>query len=85
MVMKNLAYQVLPASKVYGNYLYERVKGENTKDKTHGFLLGADYQLHKQVVVFLEGKYVTTKSYVNDAYDGKVKDRAIGVGMRVFF
>ena len=77
--------QVLPASKVYGNYLYERVKGENTKDKTHGFLLGADYQLHKQVVLFVEGKYVTTKEYVNDTYDGKTKDRAIGVGMRVYF
>ena len=84
-VAPGFAYQVLPASKVYGNYLYERVKGESDKVKTHGFLLGADYQLHKQVVVFLEGKYVTTKSYVNDAYDGKVKDRAIGVGMRVFF
>ena len=84
-VSPGFAYQVVPASKVYGNYLYERVKGETTKDKTHGFLLGADYKLHKQVVVFVEGKYVTTKSYVNDSYDGKVKDRAIGVGMRVFF
>lgn len=84
-VSPGFAYQVLPASKVYGNYLYERVKGGSDKVKTHGFLLGADYKLHKQVVVFLEGKYVTTKSYVNDAYDGKVKDRAIGVGMRVFF
>ena len=79
------AYQVVPASKVYGNYLYERVKGDVNKDKTHGFLLGADYKLHKQVVVFLEGKYVTTKSYKNDTYTGKVKDRAIGVGMRVYF
>ena len=84
-VSPGFAYQVVPASKVYGNYLYERVKGESDKVKTHGFLLGADYKLHKQVVVFLEGKYVTTKKYVNDAYDGKVKDRAIGVGMRVFF
>ena len=84
-VSPGFAYQVVPASKVYGNYLYERAKGESDKVKTHGFLLGADYKLHKQVVVFLEGKYVTTKSYVNDAYDGKVKDRAIGVGMRVFF
>ena len=84
-VAPGFAYQVLPASKVYGNYLYERVKGENTKDKTHGFLLGADYKLHKQVVLFVEGKYVTTKEYVNDTYDGKTKDRAIGVGMRVFF
>ena len=84
-VSPGFAYQVVPASKVYGNYLYERVKGENTKDKTHGFLLGADYKLHKQVVVFLEGKYVTKKEYVADTYNGKVKDRAIGVGMRVFF
>ena len=84
-VSPGFAYQVVPASKVYGNYLYERVKGDVNKDKTHGFLLGADYKLHKQVVVFLEGKYVTTKKYANDSYDGKTKDRAIGVGMRVFF
>ena len=84
-VSPGFAYQVTPASQVYGNYLYERVKGETTKDKTHGFLLGADYKLHKQVVLFVEGKYATTKEYVNDSYDGKVKDRAIGVGMRVFF
>ena len=84
-VAPGFAYQVLPASKVYGNYLYERVKGENTKDKTHGFLLGADYKLHKQVVLFVEGKYVTKKEYVADTYNGKAKDRAIGVGMRVFF
>ena len=73
------------ASKVYGNYLYERVKADSDKVKTHGFLLGADYKLHKQVVVFLEGKYVTKKEYVADTYNGKTKDRAIGVGMRVFF
>ena len=84
-VAPGFAYQVVPASKVYGNYLYERAKGESDKVKTHGFLLGADYKLHKQVVLFVEGKYVTTKEYVNDAYDGKTKDRAIGVGMRVFF
>ncbi len=84
-VAPGFAYQVVPASKVYGNYLYERAKGESDKVKTHGFLLGADYKLHKQVVLFVEGKYVTAKKYANDAYDGKVKDRAIGVGMRVFF
>ena len=84
-VSPGFEYQVLPTSKVYGNYLYERAKGESDKVKTHGFLLGADYKLHKQVVLFVEGKYVTAKKYTNDAYDGKVKDRAIGVGMRVFF
>ena len=85
LVSVHYTQQVTPASQVYGNYLYERVKGEADKDKTHGFLLGADYKLHKQVVLFVEGKYVTTKEYVNDSYDGKTKDRAIGVGMRVFF
>lgn len=84
-VSPGFAYQVTPASQVYGNYLYERVKGETTKDKTHGFLLGADYKLHKQVVLFVEGKYATTKKYENDSYAGKEKDRAIGVGMRVYF
>ena len=84
-VSPGFAYQVTPASQVYGNYLYERVKGETTKDKTHGFLLGADYKLHKQVVLFVEGKYATAKKYKNDSYTGKEKDRAIGVGMRVFF
>ena len=84
-VSPGFAYQVVPASKVYGNYLYERVKGESDKVKTHGFLLGADYKLHKQVVLFVEGKYATTKKYENDSYAGKEKDRAIGVGMRVFF
>ena len=89
-VSPGFAYQVTPASQVYGNYLYERVKGEADKDKTHGFLLGADYKLHKQVVVFVEGKYKTAKKYTENAnggyaYNGKTNDRAIGVGMRVFF
>lgn len=84
-VSPGFAYQVTPASQVYGNYLYERVKGESDKDKTHAFLLGADYKLHKQVVLFVEGKYATTKKYENDSYAGKEKDRAIGVGMRVYF
>ena len=85
-VSPGFAYQVTPASQVYGNYLYERAKvKDGDKAKTHGFLLGADYKLHKQVVLFVEGKYATTKKYENDSYAGKEKDRAIGVGMRVFF
>ncbi|OOF79157.1 hypothetical protein BKG96_03585 [Rodentibacter caecimuris] len=89
-VSPGFEYQVLAKSKIYGNYLYERVKTKDvSKEKTHGFLLGADYKLHKQVVVFLEGKYVRTKEYnnINNGYDytGKKDDRAIGVGMRVFW
>lgn len=90
-VSPGFEYQVIPASKVYGNYLYERAKVENdSKEKTHGFLLGVDYKLHKQVVVFVEGKYLRTKAYDENAnggytYTGKKDDKAIGVGMRVFW
>lgn len=79
-------------SNFYGNYLYEVTQTGKTaagtkKDKKHGFLLGVDYQFHKQVIVFLEGKYQATKHYLaNGQQDGdKVKDKAIGVGMRVFW
>jgi len=90
-VSPGFAYQVVPASKVYGNYLYEHAKvKDGDKAKTHGFLLGADYKLHKQVVLFVEGKYVTVKKYTANAnggytYANKGTDKAIGVGMRVFF
>ena len=90
-ISPGFAYQVTPASQVYGNYLYEHVKVEDSnKAKTHGFLLGADYKLHKQVVVFVESKYVTEKKYTANTnggytYSAKINDKAIGVGMRVFF
>jgi predicted porin len=87
-------YQVTPAVSVYGNYIYERTKdraeGSTTgKEKRHGFLLGTDYRLHKQVVAFVEGKYQSIKDYdvVNSqsSLNSTVKDKAIGVGMRVFW
>ena len=80
-------YQFVPTSSVYGNYLYERVKvKDGEKDKTHGVLLGVDYKFHKQVVAFVEGKYVRTKSYdANGDFTEKARDKAIGVGMRVFW
>ena len=44
-VSPGFEYQVIPASKVYGNYLYERSKSEQNSVDTaktikHGFLLG---------------------------------------------
>ncbi len=89
-VSPGFKYQVVPTSSVYGNYLYERVKTKDTsKEKTHGFLLGVDYKFHKQVVAFVEGKVVQTKEYskVNNGYNygGKTTDKAIGVGMRVYW
>ncbi|WGE47318.1 porin [Actinobacillus equuli] len=93
-VAPGFQYQAIPASRIYGNYLYERAettvaKADAAKEKTHGFLLGVDYKFHKQVVAFVEGKYVQTKDY--DAvgngysYNGKTTDKAIGVGMRVYW
>lgn len=93
-VAPGFQYQVVPASRIYGNYLYERAettvaKADSAKEKTHGFLLGVDYKFHKQVVAFVEGKLVQTKAYnaVAQGYDyqGKTTDKAIGVGMRVYW
>ncbi len=93
-VAPGVQYQVIPASRIYGNYLYERAettknKADSSKEKTHGFLLGVDYKLHKQVVAYVEGKYKRTKDY--DAttsgynYASKTTDKAVGVGMRVYW
>ncbi|CUU51956.1 porin [Actinobacillus pleuropneumoniae] len=94
-VAPGFQYQVIPASRIYGNYLYERAettvdKADSSKEKTHGFLLGVDYKLHKHVVAYVEGKYVQTKDYYKKAdkgydYAKKKTDKAIGVGMRVFW
>ena len=94
-VSPGFEYQVIPASKVYGNYLYERSKSEQNSVDTaktikHGFLLGVDYKFHKQVVAFVEGKYVRTKDYNVNATGGyalktKEADKAVGVGLRVYW
>lgn len=88
-VSPGFQYQVTELSNVYGNYKYEQQKEEDSsKTKSHGFLLGVDYKLHKQVVTYVEAKYQVTKGYDaqgNYEQNSKVKDKAIGVGMRVFF
>ena len=85
-VSPGFQYQITDLSSVYGNYRYERQKEEDgSKAKSHGFLLGVDYKLHKQVVAYVEGKYKVTKDYEAQGDYTKVKDKAIGVGMRVFF
>ena len=88
-VSPGFQYKITELSNVYGNYKYEQQKEENSsKTKQHGFLLGVDYKLHKQVVTYVEGKYQVTKGYDaqgNYEQNSKVKDKAIGVGLRVFF
>lgn len=88
-VSPGFQYKITELSNVYGNYKYEQQKEEDgSKTKSHGFLLGVDYKLHKQVVTYVEGKYQVTKGYDaqgNYEQNSKVKDKAIGVGMRVYF
>ena len=88
-VSPGFQYKITELSNVYGNYKYEQQKGEDgSKTKSHGFLLGVDYKLHKQVVAYVEGKYQVAKDYDtqgNYEPNTKVKDKAIGVGLRVFF
>lgn len=89
-VSPGFQYQVTDLSSVYGNYKYEQIKDGDTypKTKQHGFLLGVDYKLHKQVVTYVEGKYQVIKGYNaqgNYEQNSKIKDKAIGVGLRVYF
>ncbi|QIM66542.1 hypothetical protein A4G16_03730 [Mannheimia granulomatis] len=78
-------FRVTDKSSIYGNYLYGQTKNEDgSKDKTHGFLAGADYQFHKHVVAYVEGKYVKGKEFnANGIRGDKTTEKAIGVGMRV--
>ena len=88
-VSPGFQYQVTDLSSVYGNYKYEQIKNgdDYPKTKQHGFLLGVDYKLHKQVITYVEGKYQVTRGYdaQGNEQGSKVRDKAIGVGMRVFF
>ena len=88
-VSPGFQYKITELSNVYGNYKYEQVKNsDDSKTKQHGFLLGVDYKLHKQVVTYVEGKYQVAKGYDaqgNYKQGSKVKDKAIGVGLRVYF
>ena len=70
-----------------GGYAKEK-EHNGSKAKVHGFLLGVGHKLHKQVLTYVEGKYQVGKGYdANGSYveGSKVKDKAIGVGIRVFF
>ena len=88
-VSPGFQYQVTDLTNVYGNYKYEQEKEhDGSKAKVHGFLLGVGHKLHKQVLTYVEGKYQVGKEYnANGSYveGSKVKDKAIGVGIRVFF
>lgn len=77
--------QVTDKSSVYANYKYGYSKdNDGKKNKSHGFLAGTDYKFHKNVVAFVEGKYVTARDHnVDGSRSAKKSEQAIGVGLRV--
>lgn len=76
-------YQVTPAVSVFTNYgrAVEKTKQSGTtveKTTYNKFMLGTDYKLHKNVVTYLEGGLVKTKTG-----DVKSTDTKFAVGLRV--
>ncbi|WP_373778615.1 porin [Glaesserella sp.] len=78
-------YAVAPAIAVYGNYGRasgkETVSDVVTKTTIDKFMLGTEYKMHKNVFTYLEGVYGTAKVKGGE----KTTDKAIGVGLRVFW
>ncbi|WP_439241075.1 porin [Lonepinella sp. BR2474] len=75
------SYQVTEPSRVYVQW--ERAENKAV-DITNKYLAGVDYQLHKNVVTFVEYAHFRTKTYeaTGPAYS---KDNKYVVGLRVFF
>ncbi len=86
-------YAVTPAIDVYGNYAHGVIKtkaGSATTEKEtiNAFMLGTSYKLHKNVFTFVEGsvkKSKTTDYVATPNTSSKSTDKAIGVGLRVFW
>ena len=67
---------------VYGNYGYLTVKDEaGSKDKAHRFMLGTEYQVHKYVKTYVEGKF----DRITFSNGSKQKDKGIAAGLVVFW
>lgn len=67
---------------VYGNYGYLTVKdAAGFKDKAHRFMLGTEYQVHKYVKTYVEGKF----DRITFSDGSKQKDKGIAAGLVVFW
>ncbi|SPY33427.1 porin [Pasteurella canis] len=79
-----LKYQFIPQSKVYTNFIWG--KAISTYERTinlHAYIVGVDYQLHKNVLAYVEGGSFKFKP--QDPLDPTIKDKKVGLGLRVFF
>lgn len=79
-------YKVAEPAAVYGNYahVWTKAKDGKTTDKVNldRFMLGTEYQFHKSVKAFVEGSYERAKV---KGINAKVSNKAIGVGLRVYW
>lgn len=67
---------------VYGNYGYLTVKdAAGFKNKAHRFMLGTEYQVHKYVKTYVEGKF----DRITFSDGSKQKDKGIAAGLVVFW
>lgn len=80
-------YHITPALSVYGGYARdvekEKSSGETTKKIVkNNFMLGSGYQIHKNVLTYIEGRIKKEKT-ATVAGTSKKTDKVIGIGMRV--
>ncbi|QLB21402.1 hypothetical protein A6B43_07650 [Vespertiliibacter pulmonis] len=95
-------YQVMPEIALYGNYGRAVKKDKNipkkddngkkfiadVKEVTNTFMLGTEYQIHKNVFTYVEGSISKIKTETKNKETGsfektKTTEKNIGVGLRV--
>lgn len=83
-ILVGAKYQVIEPSAVYFQYQNNQEKAANTAKETENkYILGVDYKLHNNVLVFVEGYRSLTKEHTAPVV--KSNDTGYGVGLRVFF
>ncbi len=86
-------YDFTPAIAVYGNYGHGVAKDKNHNDTVQKrvydrYMLGTSYQLHKNVLTYVEGSIAKVKKttyYTTSTAQSKTTEKNIGVGLRVFW
>ncbi|HDR0627501.1 TPA: porin [Pasteurella multocida] len=79
-----LKYQFIPESKIYTDFIWGKaVTAYDRTVRLRAYIAGVDYKFHKNVVTYLEGGVFRYK-HDNDL-DPTLRDKKLGVGLRVFF
>lgn len=84
-ILVGAKYQVIEPASVYFQYQnnQEKVVATAAKSTENKYILGVDYKLHNNVVVFVEGYRSLEKEHTAPVV--KSNDTGYGVGLRVFF